>query len=128
MFGRVGHNVVNVVIAFPPPQAEASEKVRDNDSNNRVDMEVVGDAHMASIMGSKHELMPKAPQEEGRRAIPPQTEEVIRKGCEQCVTAALNEIREVIAVIESFCANPIVQGAVLLPNAFLSGCIQRGIL
>lgn len=123
VFSRVCHNVMNIVIAFPPSQAETPEEVRDDDANNRVDMEVVCDAHMTSIMGSKHKLMPEATQEEARRAIPPQTEEEVREGCKQCITAALDEITEVIAVVQSFCTNPLIQSAILLPDAFLSGSI-----
>lgn len=64
VFGGVRHDMVDIVAAFPPPQAESSEIVGDNDTNHRVDVEVVRNAHMASIMGSKHKLMPKASKEE----------------------------------------------------------------
>jgi len=46
----VGDNVVNIVVALPPATAETTEEVRNEDPDAAVDVEVMGDAHMASIM------------------------------------------------------------------------------
>lgn len=70
VFGGVCHDMVDIVAAFPPPKAESSKVVGDNDTNHRVDVKIVRNAHMASIMGSKDKLMPKASKEESRSRIP----------------------------------------------------------
>jgi len=74
MFCRIRDDMVNVVAPFPPAQAEATKKIGYDDTDDGVDMEVVGYAHMASIVGGKDKLMPETAEEESRRTIPTQTE------------------------------------------------------
>ena len=64
MFRGVCYNVVYIVVALPPADRETTQKVGNNDADAGIDVEVVCDAHMASIMGSKGELMPEEAKEE----------------------------------------------------------------
>lgn len=58
VFGRVGNDVVDVVIAFPPAAGESTEEVGDEDPNDRVCVEVVRDSHVACIVNGEDELVP----------------------------------------------------------------------
>lgn len=62
MFGLVGHDVVYIVTSLPPSQAQPSKIVGNDDSNHSVNMKVVCDTHVSSIMGGENELMPEAPE------------------------------------------------------------------
>ena len=53
VFGRVGHDVVNIVVALPPPDGQATEEVGNQDSDTCVNVEVVGYPHMASIVSGE---------------------------------------------------------------------------
>lgn len=57
MLGVVGDEVVDVVAAFPPADGEAAAKVGDEDANEGVGDEVMGDAPMAGVVGGEHDLM-----------------------------------------------------------------------
>lgn len=58
MLGAVGYDVVDVVVAFPPANGQATEKVGDEDSDTGVYVKVVRYAHVASIVDGEDELMP----------------------------------------------------------------------
>lgn len=75
VLGRVGHNVMYIVPALPPTLTEASEKVSKENSNGGIDVVVVRDAHMASIMAGQGKLMPKKAEEEPARSIPSNVKE-----------------------------------------------------
>ena len=72
-------------------------------------MEIVSNTHVASIMGSKNELMPQAAEEECRRSIPFEAKEYIRQNGKECVPAAFDEIVEVIALVKTFVPNTLIQ-------------------
>ena len=55
----VRHDVVYVVVTLPPAAAEPAEEVGDENSNAAVNVEVVCDAHVASIVNCEHKLMPE---------------------------------------------------------------------
>ena len=59
VFGGVGDDVVDVVVAFPPADAEAADEVGDEDADAGVDVEVVRDAHVAGVVGGEDELVPE---------------------------------------------------------------------
>jgi hypothetical protein len=75
MFRRIGHNVMDIMIALPPSQAKTPKIVCNNNPNYRIDVEVVRYTHMSRIMGSEHKLVPKKAQEEARCAVPTKAEE-----------------------------------------------------
>lgn len=128
MLWRIGHNMVDVVIALPPSHAEPSKIVCNDDSDHRVDVEVVSDAHMAGIMSREDELVPEAAKEESGRAIPTPAEKDIRERRKKGISTALDEICKVIAVVETFRADPLVQSAVLFHDVVLGRWFQRRIL
>jgi hypothetical protein len=53
----VGDEVVDVVAALPPSDGQATAKVGDEDTNEGIDDEVVGDGTMASVVSCEHDLM-----------------------------------------------------------------------
>lgn len=59
----VRHEVMHIVTALPPANGEPGAEVSDEDTNQRVDDEVVGDASVSCIVGSKHDLMPPQAEE-----------------------------------------------------------------
>lgn len=64
MFGGVGHDVMDIVASFPPTLGHTTEEIGDEDAYTRVDVEIVGYAHVSSIMGGECELMPERSHEE----------------------------------------------------------------
>ena len=59
MLRRVRHDVVDVVVTFPPAQGKPTKEVRNEDSNTAVDVEIMRDAHVTRVMGSEDELVPR---------------------------------------------------------------------
>ncbi len=57
VLGVVGDEVVDVVAAFPPADGEAAAEVGDEDTDEGVGNEVVGDASVAGVVGREHDLM-----------------------------------------------------------------------
>ncbi len=57
VFGMVGDEVVDVVAAFPPANGEAAAEVGDEDADEGVGDKVVGDASVAGVVRSEHDLM-----------------------------------------------------------------------
>ena len=53
----VGHKVMNVMTTFPPAYRQSATKVGNEDTNQRVYDEVMGNAPMACIMRREHDLM-----------------------------------------------------------------------
>lgn len=53
----VRDKVVNIVAALPPSDGETTAKVGNKHSNQSVDHKVGGNGQMASVVGSKHDLM-----------------------------------------------------------------------
>ena len=75
--GGVGDDVVHVVVALPPAAAETAEEVGDQDADAAVDVEVVGDAHVAGVMDGEDELVPEEAQTDGGKSVPACVEEVV---------------------------------------------------
>ena len=64
VFRRVGNYVMYIVVALPPADRETTQKVGNDDADAGIEMEVVCNAHVASIMSSKGELVPEEAKEE----------------------------------------------------------------
>jgi hypothetical protein len=62
--------MMDVVAAFPPAQAQPSNKIGNNDSNAGISLKVMRDSHVACIMGSKYELVPEAAKEQAGESKP----------------------------------------------------------
>lgn len=70
MFGGVGDNVVDIVVALPPAEAEAAQEVGDDYSNDSVESEGVRYSHMAGVVGGEDKLVPEHAEEEPAGAVP----------------------------------------------------------
>lgn len=66
----IGDDMVDIVTPFPPAQTQSTHEIGNDDPNDRVHVEIVGDTHMTSIMSSEDKLVPEAPEEK-RRSCPP---------------------------------------------------------
>ena len=70
VFGGVGDDVMDVVVALPPAEAEAAEEVGDDDPDDGVQGERVRDSHVARVVRGEDELVPEHAEEEPARAVP----------------------------------------------------------
>lgn len=112
---------------LPPAQRETSEEVGNDDSHAGVDLEVVGDAHMAGIVRGEDELMPETSHEERRSFVPAVFQADHRSDEQSGIPGDLACIRPVIAIEETFGADLGFERAVLDRNLFLRVVIQRRI-
>lgn len=54
----IGHNVVNIVVVFPPSNRKSADEIRDKNSNKRIYLVVVCDANVSGVVGSEYQLVP----------------------------------------------------------------------
>ena len=66
----VGDEVVDVVVALPPAQAEPAEAVGGDDPHHRVGREGVRAALVAGVVGGGDELVTESAQEDAAGAVP----------------------------------------------------------
>jgi hypothetical protein len=55
--------VVNIVAALPPSNGQSTTKVRNEDANQSINLEIVSNTHMPGIVRGEHDLVPEQPQE-----------------------------------------------------------------
>ena len=53
----VGDEMMDIVAALPPPHRQATAEIGDENTNKRVNDEVVGDGAMSGIVCGKHNLV-----------------------------------------------------------------------
>ena len=128
MLWGVGDDMMNIVVALPPPEAQTTQKVCNNDADYSIDVEVVSDAHMARVMGSEDKLVPKHANESSRQTIPAQLEQKHANQEKDQVAEHFGTICSIIALVKARISYPPVQRAVLLHNVSLSDGIKRWIL
>ncbi len=63
-------DMVDIMVPLPPPNRQAAAEVGDDDSDDAVDMEMVGDTNVASIMSAEDKLVPKCAQADCTQGIP----------------------------------------------------------
>jgi hypothetical protein len=56
-YGHVGDKMVHVMAALPPTDGKTTAEISNKHSDKSVDDEVGCDGEMASVVGSKHDLM-----------------------------------------------------------------------
>ena len=88
---------------------------------------MVCDAHVASIMSGEDELVPETAQKEPRCPPPAHAQEHVGQPGEQGVATAFDEVGEVVTLVKTFVADPLVQFAVLPLDAFLAIQVERRI-
>ena len=76
MLRVVRDEMVNVVIVLPPASAQAAHIRCDEHCDGRVGREVMGNAHMTSIMDSECKLVPQAGERNSACDIPAVSKEV----------------------------------------------------
>jgi hypothetical protein len=127
MLGHVCDEMVNVVRALPPSDAQTTAKVGDEGTNQRVGDEVAGDAAVAGVVSGEHDLLPEHAQEAGRAEVPLGAEKV-EEGAEQNrVADQLFAVLDVRAVVEALVLDTLVQSAEVQGNGVLSLLVDRGV-
>ena len=58
MLRGICYDVMDIVVAFPPADAQSANEICDDDANDGVDLKIVRDAHVASIMDCEDKLVP----------------------------------------------------------------------
>jgi hypothetical protein len=125
VFGHVGDEMVNVVRALPPTNAEATAEVGNESTDKGVEDEVASDATVTGVVSSEHDLLPEHTQEAGRCEIPLSAEEVDEGSEEDRVSDELLAILDVRAVVEAFVLDAFVQGTEVDGNGQLCLLINR---
>jgi hypothetical protein len=62
--------MMNIVATLPPSDRKSAAEVCNEYPNHHVDVEVMGDGKVPSIMRYEHNLMPEQAQEYSRRYVP----------------------------------------------------------
>jgi hypothetical protein len=119
VFGGVGHDVVDIVVAFPPANTKTADEIRNNDTDNSINVKIMRNSHVASIMSGENKLLPHASKEKPRGAVPSVAESIYGKGKQQNVAARFHQICKVIALIQSLGLDAFVQSAVLVDDLVL---------
>ncbi|TGO52091.1 hypothetical protein BOTNAR_0335g00020 [Botryotinia narcissicola] len=77
VFGGIGRDVVDIVIALPPADGEPAEEIRKQDPDAAVDVEGVRYPHVSGVVRGKDELVPEESEGEGggNKEFPEECEE-----------------------------------------------------
>src|SRR6266498_1691781 len=92
MLGGIRHDMVYIMITFPPSKGEASYKIGYEHADKSVNMEAVSYAHMARIMDSEDQLMPESSKKETGQGIPSPTKRNDGEGGEDGLANAFDPI------------------------------------
>ncbi len=92
VFGRVGHNVMDVVVPLPPAYGKAAEEIGNDDTNDRVQLEVVRDAIVAGVVCNEDELVPRHPHEHRTQRIVSAVQECEHQDNKEEVASGIREI------------------------------------
>ena len=75
--------MMNIVVMFPPADGHAADNVGNRDADQRIDLVVVRDRQVTSIVRGEGQLMPERAEKDGRQGVMPRTccpnEEVARQ-------------------------------------------------
>lgn len=121
MFGRVGHDVVDVVVPFPPAKAESAEEVGDYDSDYGVVGEAVRYAHVSRIVGREDQLVPEKAKKEPGETVPLEVKAYETHGKKENISADLKHVCAVVALVEALCLDLGMQLTVALCYVILRG-------
>ena len=119
VFGRVRYNVVDVMVSLPPANRQAAQEIGNEDADACVNMEVMGNAHMPSIVGGKDELVPEDAKEGARKGVLAVLERDKTKRKEERVAGGFVGVSRVRAVIEALGTYSNIQSAIFLHNSVL---------
>ena len=104
----VGDDMVDVVASLPPAHGQATDEVGNDNTNARVDLEIMRDTHMPSIMCRKNELVPHKSERKGRRFVPPKVYAGQHANEGAKVSNAFYTVGPVVALVQPFIPNPLM--------------------
>lgn len=107
--------------ALPPAHGQAAAKVGNEEGDEGVDLEVVGDGAVAGVVGGEHDLLPEEAERDGRQHVPLVLEQEQEGAEEGQVAGALLAVVEIGAVVVAAVPHALVQLAVLAGNLLLNG-------
>ena len=127
VFGGIRDEVVDVVRAFPPAQGQAADGGGDDHADEVVDEEVVRNGHVGGVVRGKDHLRPEPSEEDGAGAVPFDVKKGEHDGEEKSAAAEFPQVRGVVAFVESFGVDVLVQTTVSLDDLGLGRRVQGGI-
>ena len=125
VMGIIGDEVMDVVTALPPADGKAAAEVSDEDANEGIGGEILGNATMTGVVGGEHYLMPEETKEEGGGFVPAMVEGGDEEGEQRQVPTDLLEIFSVVAFVEAFILDPFMECFVSDINVMLCLEIER---
>lgn len=102
MLGRIGYYVVNIVVSLPPTYAQSAEKVSNHDSDYRIDVEIMRDAHVTGIVGGEDQLVPEHAKAQCTHTEPAMLQGQDERAEEERVSEGLDGIGFVAAIEKPF--------------------------
>lgn len=122
--GIVGYKMVYIVAAFPPPNRQTTDKVANEDADQRINDVVVCDPAMPSVVCCEHDLLPKDAQCDRRRDVPSVMQERQEEAEEGQVTTYFCRVVAVAAIVVAFIVYPLMKCTELDGNVALSVGIE----
>lgn len=111
---------------FPPTNTESATEVGDEDSNHGIRNESTGDTSMSSIVGGKHDLLPKRSEEKGGGEVPSVVKEGEKTGEEESVSNGFFCVVVVMTSVETFVVNALVENVIFGVDGLLGDGIEGG--
>ncbi len=134
----VRDKMMYVVTALPPTYGHSTAEVGNKDTDQSIYDEIVCDAPVACIMCSKHDLMlknhqycrisemehgrsyPEQPKKGRRSHVPFRSKAHNKHYEEESVSDELLAVFDIVAIVEAFCLDPVVQLFIFHGNLALS--------
>jgi hypothetical protein len=140
----VGDKMVNIVAALPPSDRKTTAKVGDKHANQGVRHKVGSNSQMASVVGSKHDLVlqqlasqttqveiattyPEQAEKHGRRDIPLVIKRHGKQRKQGRVPEHLLAVLSVRTVVEPLIVDPLVKALILASDIPLNLRVDRRI-
>ena len=112
-------DMVNIMITLPPPNAQPTTQVCNENADQRINGQVVRDTPVASVVRREHDLMPEEAQETRGRSIAAATEEEDEESEESGIAKDFLAVLGKSAVVEAFILHSLVQDLELESDVLL---------
>lgn len=70
VFWRIRHDVVNIVVVFPPTKRQTAYEICKKHADEGIDVVVVSNSHVPRIMNDKDKLIPETAETHGAEQEP----------------------------------------------------------
>ena len=120
----VRDQMVNIMTTLPPPNAQPTTQVCNENANQRVNGQVVRDTSVTGVVRREHNLVPEKAQKACGRGIPGATEKEDEESEERSITKHFLAVFGESAVVETFLLQPLMQGLKLSLNDLLGISIK----